>query len=142
VADRIPPPAARWPAEVLELVSAAVSDGDLEAALAQYEEGAALQPWASDRARPAAGIGAMLAALMELRLPLEAQVLAVLPAGEIVLVLGERRIDGHGPDGQRVDLRGSGATVVRRQPGGWWCIAADAWRLAGPGRLPQVSPSP
>jgi ketosteroid isomerase-like protein len=70
------------------------------------------------------------------------RVLAVLPADGIALVLGERRITGHGPDGQRVDLTGSGATVVRRQPGGWWCIAADAWRLDGAGRFPPVPPSP
>jgi ketosteroid isomerase-like protein len=127
---------------VLELVSAAVSDGDLEAALAQYEGDAVLRPWATDRAGPPASIRGMLAQLMELRLPLAVRVLAELPADGIVLVLGERRIAGHGPAGQRVDLRGSGATVVRRQPGGWWCVAADAWRLAGPGRLPQGPPAP
>jgi hypothetical protein len=40
--DPILPPAARRPEEAVELVPAALSDGDLEAALAQYERGAAL----------------------------------------------------------------------------------------------------
>ena len=35
--DLIPPVVARYPAEAAELVCVAVSDGDLEAALAQYE---------------------------------------------------------------------------------------------------------
>ena len=39
--DLIPPVAARYPAEAAELVCVAISDGDLEAALAQYEPGAA-----------------------------------------------------------------------------------------------------
>jgi hypothetical protein len=37
VPDPIAPPVAGRPAEAVELVSLAVSDGDLEAALAQYE---------------------------------------------------------------------------------------------------------
>ena len=43
--DPIGPPAARRPEEALELVSQALSDGDLEAALAQYENGALLAYW-------------------------------------------------------------------------------------------------
>jgi hypothetical protein len=45
VSDPIKPPAARRPQEALELVSQALSDGDLEAALAQYEGAARLVTW-------------------------------------------------------------------------------------------------
>jgi hypothetical protein len=45
VSDLIRPPVARRPEEALELVSQALSDGDLEAALAQYEKGALLAYW-------------------------------------------------------------------------------------------------
>jgi hypothetical protein len=38
-------------------------------------------------------------------------------------------------------VRGAGAAIVRRQPGGGWRIAADAWCLAGTG-VPGVSPQP
>ena len=48
VPDPIAPPTASRPAEAVELVSLAVSDGDLEAALAQYETRAVLRPWARD----------------------------------------------------------------------------------------------
>ena len=129
--DPIPPPAARRPHEVLELVSLALSDGDLEAALAQYEPGAPLQPWVREAASD--GVSEILLGLMELRLPLSASVRAVLPARGLALVLGERHMAGRGPNGQEIQLSGLGSTVVRRQPGGAWRIVADAWCLEGPG---------
>lgn len=48
MSDPITPPAARWPSEAADLVALAVSDGDLGAAVAQYEPAAALLPWAGD----------------------------------------------------------------------------------------------
>ena len=131
MSDPIPPPTARRPEEVLELVSQALSDGDLEAALAQYEPGALIRPWAKKAATDGETVAGTLRCLMELRLPLSASVRAVLPTRGIALVLGERHIAGLGPDGQRVQLRGAGSTVVRQQPDGAWRIVADAWCLDG-----------
>jgi ketosteroid isomerase-like protein len=127
--DPISPPAARRPEEALELVSAALSDGDLEAALAQYEHGAILQPWAAGARWAGDSVRATLAHLMALRLPLSAAVQAVLAAGDLALVLGEREIAGPGPAGERVQLSGQGSSLVRRQPDGTWRIVAEAWRL-------------
>ena len=139
--DLIPPAVARNPVEAIEIVSLAISDGDLEAALAQYEHSAILRPWQSDRVDGSASAGSdpgsaasRLQDVMDLRLPLALRVLAVVPADELALVLAQRRISGAGPDCERVELTGSGAAIVRRQPGGGWRIAADAWRLAGIGR--------
>ncbi len=142
--DPIAPAAARSPAELVALVSLAVSDGDLDAALAQYEPGAVFDPWTPGALVTAQGLASLLAQLMELRLPLSVTVCGVLASGEagaepvsgggatcgpLALVLADRRIAGTGPDCQPVDLRGLGATVARRQPDGSWRIAADAWRL-------------
>jgi ketosteroid isomerase-like protein len=150
--DLIPPAVARNPVEAIEIVSLAISDGDLEAALAQYEEDAVVRPWQSEpadgevdagddsRSRSAAST---LRDVMDLRLPLTVRVLAVVPAGDEALVLAERRISGAGPDCERVELTGSGAAIVRRRPGGGWRIAAEAWCLAGTGRpdgFPSDSP--
>lgn len=138
--DLIPPAIARHPAEAVELVTVAISDGDLEAALAQYEPGAVLRPW--QESSPAeAPVASQLTAVMDLRLPIGLAVHAVIPAGILALVLAERRIRGAGPDCEHVDLRGSGAAIVRRQPGGAWRIAADAWLLAGTG-VPVFPPTP
>jgi ketosteroid isomerase-like protein len=150
--DLIPPAVARNPVEAIEIVSLAISDGDLEAALAQYEEDAVLRPWQSDLADgevDAGGDGGSRSAasrlrdVMDLRLPLAVRVLAVIPAGDEALVLAERRISGAGPDCERVELTGSGAAIVRRRPGGGWRIAAETWCLAGIGRpdgFPSDSP--
>jgi len=132
--DPILPPVARRPEETVELVSAALSDGDLEAVLAQYERGAVLQPWA-DAARNGGSLRDTIADLMALRLPLSATVHAVLASGDLALVLGDREIAGTGPASERVRLSGSGSSVVRRQPDGTWCIVAEAWCLGAPGPL-------
>ena len=130
--DPITPPMANRPAEAVELVAQAVSGGDLETALAQYEAGAVLWPWARDPGGETDGVADALVRLMNLRLPLSARIHAVVPGDGLALVLGERRIAGTGPDGEPIQLTGTGATVVRRQQAGSWRIAADAWCLDGP----------
>jgi ketosteroid isomerase-like protein len=135
VPDPIAPPSGSSPAEVVALVSLAVSDGDLGAALAQYEPGAVFEPWGPGAPATPESLASSLAQLMELRLPLSVTVCdvtasSVTSAGAVALVLAERRIHGTGPDCKPVDLRGCGATAVRQQSDGTWRIAADAWRLA------------
>jgi ketosteroid isomerase-like protein len=127
--DPIAPSLARNAAEAAELVSQAISDGDLEAALAQYEDGAVLRPWAAASTEEQSTAGT-LRELIELRLPVAVRVSDVVPVGELALVLAEWSIHGAGADSGPVQFRGVGATVVRRQPGGGWRIVADAWRLA------------
>ena len=139
--DPIKPPAARRPEEALELVSQALSDGDLEAALAQYEKGALLACW------PAAADGdsdvrQALTRVMALRLPLYVRISSVLESSELALVICERRVAGTGPDGERVQLSGHGCAVLRPQPDGAWRIAADAWRVETelPPDPPEIPP--
>lgn len=139
------PACARWPAEAAELVSLAVSDGDLGAAVAQYEHAAALRLWADDwpcdkladqcDGRPASQLDGRtvretMTVIMRLRLPLDTRLVEVLPADGLAMLVCERRIEGTGPDGKPVLLSGVGCTVVRPQRDGSWRIAADAWRLA------------
>jgi ketosteroid isomerase-like protein len=128
LSDPIAPPAARWPSEVPELVSLAVSNGDLGAAVAQYERGAVLRPWAGDRADDT--VRQTMTTIMRLRLPLDTRLLAVLTADGLTMLVCERRIEGEDPDGKPVRLHGTGCTVVRAQADGAWRIAADAWWLA------------
>lgn len=128
MSDPIAPPAARWPSEVPELVSLAVSNGDLGAAVAQYEHRAVLRLWAGDRAD--ATVRQSMTTIMQLRLPLDIRLLSVLPADGLTMLVCERRIVGEDPDGKPVRLCGTGCTVVRAQADGFWRIAADAWWLA------------
>jgi ketosteroid isomerase-like protein len=138
--DLIEPPAAREPAEVLSLACAALTDGDLEAAVALYEPDATLS-WGQDHA--AAGhvaIRQVLAGVMDMRLPLRARAVRILRAGPLALITGERTLTGTGLDGVAVTLTGPTALIARCQPDGTWLTAADQWEpYSGPGagrRLP------
>jgi len=139
--DLIGPPVARRPEEALELVALALSDGDLEAALAQYEKGALLASWpGGDGSSRAArngdsDVGQALARIMALRLPLSVRVVIVLESPELALVVCERRIAGTDPDGEPVWLTGHGCALLRPQPDGSWRIAADVWHAG-----PELSP--
>jgi ketosteroid isomerase-like protein len=128
VPDPIKPPAARRPEEALELVSAALSDGDLEAALAQYESSALLARWPVRAISADRDVRGTLACLMTLRLPLSIRIRTVLEAAGLALVTCDRRVAGTDPDGEQVRLSGHGWAMVRHQHDGTWRIAADAWQ--------------
>jgi ketosteroid isomerase-like protein len=131
VSDPIKPPAARRPEEALELLSQALSDGDLEAALAQYESSALLAYWPGQAMPADHDVRGTLTCFMALRLPLSVRISTVLETAGLALVICERRVAGTSPDGEQVRLGGRGCAVVRPQRDGAWRIAADAWQ-AGP----------
>jgi ketosteroid isomerase-like protein len=136
MSDPIKPPAARRPEEALELVSQALSDGDLEAALAQYEKTALLAYWPSV-IRHDSDVRETLTVFMALRLPLSVRVAIVLESPELALVVCERRVAGTDPDGEKVRLTGHGCAMLRPQPDGSWRIAADVWHVG-----PELPPDP
>jgi hypothetical protein len=134
--DPIAPPVARRAEEAVELVSQAFSDGDIEAALALYENAAHLLPWARPASDTDGDLRHAMAHLMDLRLPLSVHIGDILPISGLTVVMCERRIAGTGPDCEQVRLGGFGFAAVREQPDGTWRIAIDAWclepRPAGP----------
>ena len=134
MSDPIQPPAARRPEEALELVSQALSDGDLEAALAQYEKSALLAHWPDGTDRD---VREALTGVMALRLPLAVRIVVVLDSPELALVVCERRVAGTDPDGAPVRLAGHGCAMLRPQPDGSWRIAADVWHVG-----PELPPDP
>jgi ketosteroid isomerase-like protein len=125
--DLIDPPAAREPAEVLLLACAALTDGDLEAAVALYEPDAALSWGPHHAAAGHAAIRKILAGVMDMRLPLRARGVRVLRAGPLALITGERTLTGTSLDGVAVTLTGPVALIARCQPDGTWLTAADQW---------------
>jgi ketosteroid isomerase-like protein len=135
VPDPIKPPAARRPEEALELACVALSDGDLEAALAQYESTAVLARWPCRALSADRDIRGALTCFMALRLPLSIRIGTVLQADGLALVTCDRRVAGTGPDGEQVALSGRGCAVVRPQHDGTWRIAADTWQV-GDGASP------
>ena len=125
--DLIEPPAASQPAQVLMLACAALTAGDLEAAVTLYEPEAVLS-WGPDRAAVGQeAIRQVLAEVMNMRLPLRCRTANVLLAGNLALITGERSMRGTGPDGMAIALAGPATLVVRRQPDGTWLTVADEW---------------
>jgi ketosteroid isomerase-like protein len=137
MSDPIKPPAARRPEEALELVSQALSDGDLEAALAQYEKTALLACWPGTDIDGDGDVRDVLTEFMALRLPLAVRIVIVLESPELALVVCERRVAGVDQDGKRVRLTGYGSVMLRSQPDASWRIAADVWQVG-----PEVPPVP
>ena len=125
--DLIEPPAASQPAQALTLACAALTAGDLEAAVALYEPEAVLS-WGPDRAAVGQeAIRQVLAGVMNMRLPLRCRAGNVLLTGNLALITGERSMRGTGPDGVAIALAGPATLVVRRQPDGTWLTVADEW---------------
>jgi ketosteroid isomerase-like protein len=128
--DPIKPPEARRPEEALELASQALSDGDLEAALAQYESPALLASWPGQTAHADFDVRGILDSFMALRLPLSVRIVTVLETPDLALVICQRRVAGTSPDGEPVRHWGQGCAVVRLHQDGTWRIAADTWQAA------------
>jgi ketosteroid isomerase-like protein len=127
--EPIEPATAREPAEALKLVCEALSDGDLEAAVALYEPGATLVLGAEAEPRPTEEVRKALGELMDTRLPVEVWVTGELTTGDLALVLALRTISGSAIDGSFVQLAGEGGAVLRKDPKRGWQVVADDWNL-------------
>ena len=135
--DVIPPPLARRPDAACALVSAALSDGDLDAALAQYEMEVAVTPGDGRIVRGRAALRQMLAAAAAGRRLYTVDVVRVLEAGDLALVDGTWRSTGADQRGTPVRHTGAYESAVHRAADGTWRIAVEAIVLDdGPGLTP------
>ena len=117
------------PAAVIERVSACLTAGDLDGALALYEPGAtfAASPDATVTGGPA--IRAALEGFLALAPRMTGKIDRVLEAGDTALVVNAWTLEGTQPgEGTPVRMAGRSADVVRRQPdGGWKVVIDDPW---------------
>lgn len=123
--DVIPPPVAHRPDEVCTLVSAALSDGDLDAALANYEAEAVTAPGDGRVVRGRTALRQLLAAAAATRRLYTVEVARVLETGDLALVAGTWRSTGADERGAPVDRSGSYCSAVRRTTDGTWRIAVE-----------------
>jgi len=136
--DAIGPPLAGRPAQALELLGEALSEGDLDGAVALYEPDATLGLAEGARGPGTVEVRALLAQVMGLRLPVRVRVRGEMAGPDLALVLAVREVEGRAGDGRAVMLTGDGGAVVRRGPDHVWRLAVDDWRLPAP---PASSPS-
>jgi ketosteroid isomerase-like protein len=119
---------ANTPEDVDRMLGAAITSGDMDAALALYEPGATFAMPAgfgegsvtgTDDLREA--LGGFLAMNPELTINPE----TTLASGELAMVTGSWTLKGRGPDGSDVDASGRYADVMRRQSDGSWLFVID-----------------
>ena len=110
--EPIEPARASKPADALKLVCEALSDGDLEAAVALYEPGAALAIAAERSACRTDEVRAALSELMDRRLPVQVAVTREIITGD--LGPGARRAGHIGKSDRRV--RGRAGRRGRGRP--------------------------
>src|ERR1700730_17389394 len=112
------------PEELHSLLSAAVTNGDLDAYLALYEPQAALAKQAGGVAVGIDAIRAEVAPFLALRGALTVKTAKVVAAGDLALLHSLGSFSGAAPDGSRVEIPEHPAhEVARRQADGTWLFA-------------------
>jgi ketosteroid isomerase-like protein len=130
--EPIGPATADNPAEALRLVCEALSNGDLEAAVALYEPRATLALCAHKSARRTEEVRAALAELIETRLPVRVAITREIVTGDFALVFVVRTISGRSIGGSLVELGGEGGAMLRRDSNQNWQLVVDDWNLTTP----------
>src|SRR5262245_9919143 len=116
---------ARTPADVDRLFAAALSAGDLDGAVAQYEEGGCYVSGDGTVARGHAAIRAALAALLTLQPTLDCYEIDVVENGDLAVLRARWTFTGTTADGEPFASQGRSIEVVRRQPDGSWRFSID-----------------
>jgi ketosteroid isomerase-like protein len=119
----ITPPLAASPDQACRLVCDAVSDGDLDAALAHYEADAVIAAERTVRGREE--IRGFLADATASRMLFTVAVRRTLLAGDLALVIGEWTSQGTDPAGRPLTSHGRYWSVVRADAGRHWRIAVE-----------------
>jgi uncharacterized protein (TIGR02246 family) len=123
--DRSEVPAATTPADVDRLFAEALSRGDLEGALAMYENDAVYVAEDGTTARGHAEIRATLADLIALNPTLDCYEIDVVENGDLAVLRARWTFTGTKPDGSPLESHGRSIEVVRLQPDGSWRFTID-----------------
>lgn len=113
------------PREVIEQFSKRLNRGDVEAALALYEPGAAFVPEPGTVVHGLDAIREALERFVALNPRLSGEIQRVVDAEGTALVINRWALAGTDPAGHPVELAGTSADVLRRQPDGAWRILVD-----------------
>jgi uncharacterized protein (TIGR02246 family) len=116
---------ATTPEETINLFTARLNSGDVDAMLELYD------PEASFAAQPGTvvsgteGIREALNGFAAMQPTLHSNVTWVQRAGSVALVVNEWAMEGRQPDGETMQMTGRAADVVRRGPDGGWRFYID-----------------
>ena len=100
------------------------NSGKADAVVSLYEPDATFIPRPDQVASGHAAIREALARFQAVG-RMAAQTRYCITSGDVALASAAWRIEGTGADGQPVDLRGTSADLLRRQPDGRWLLVVD-----------------
>jgi uncharacterized protein (TIGR02246 family) len=116
------------PEYVIEQFSHFLNGGDLDALVGLYEPDAAFVPEPGVVLRGRDAIREALLGFLALRPTITGEIQGVVETGGVALVVNSWQLEGTSPGGDRVEMSGVSADVVRRQPdGGWRVLIDDPW---------------
>jgi uncharacterized protein (TIGR02246 family) len=118
--------AASRPEDAHRLFAEAFNEGDLEALLALYEPGARLLPAPREVATGHDEIREALRGFLTMKGRITVETRYAIEVGDVALLSARWRLTGGtGPDGQAIEMEGTTAEIVRRQPDGRWLYVID-----------------
>jgi uncharacterized protein (TIGR02246 family) len=117
--------AAPSPEAAIELFARLMEEGELDAALALYEEDAAFLPEPGKLVQGKEEIRSALATFLALNPTLTGRIEKVVPAGDTALVINDWCLRGTDPEGGEVVMAAKSADVLRRRADGTWGILID-----------------
>ena len=113
------------PEQVIERFAALLANGDIDALVDLYEPEAVFAPRPGEAVTGHDAIREALGGLVELRPQLDGEIRDVLVSDDTALISNRWGLRGTGPDGAPVEMGGTSADVLRRDPDGAWRIVID-----------------
>ena len=113
------------PEAVIDRFAALIGAGDVEGALALYEEDAVFLPEPGRLERGREAIHAALASFAALSPTITGEIERTVVAGETALVINAWTLAGTDPAGEPVRMAAKSADVLRRRADGSWGILID-----------------
>jgi uncharacterized protein (TIGR02246 family) len=113
------------PEAVIDRFAELIGEGDVEGALALYEEDAVFLPEPGRVERGREAIQAALASFAALSPTITGQIERTVVAGETALVINAWTLAGTDPAGEPVRMAAKSADVLRRRADGSWGILID-----------------
>ncbi len=113
------------PEQVIERFAALLAGGDIDGLVDLYEPEAVFAPRPGEAVTGHDAIREALGGLIELRPQLDGEIRDVLVSDDTALISNRWWLRGTGPDGAPVEMGGTSADVLRRDPDGAWRIVID-----------------
>ena len=118
---------ANSPAEVNEILSKALSAGDIETVISLYDDRSVFVPPGAPHTQGVRGLAALretIGGFIAMKPTLTLTDNKIIESGDVALVTGDWKLKGTGPDGE-VQMSGTYADIMRRLPDGSWIYAID-----------------